>query len=432
MPNTYVALDRITVGSSVSTVTFTSINQNYTDLVLVASIASTASTNDLFFRVGNGSVDTGSNYSNTILTGNGSAAQSVRGSNQTSATANYYGAPTTTLGATSQFIYLMNYSNTSVFKTILTRGNNTTLGTDAIVNLWRSTAAINTIELRIATNNIAAGSTFSLYGIAAAPSWAAKATGGTITNDVQYTYHTFTSSGTFTPSQALTVDYLVVAGGGGGGCGRGGGGGGGGYRAITAESLSATGYAVTVGAGGGAGTSFGAGGGVGSNSIFSSTTSTGGGGGGAYGPLAGSSGGSGGGGGGTDATPTAGGSASPSGQGNVGGTGLNLAGGGGGGAGAVGGAAVGSGTGGNGGNGLASSISGTSVTRAGGGGGGSGTAGAGGAGGGGAGSVFTGSPDATAGTVNTGGGGGGGAAGGNVPGRGGNGGSGIVIIRYPN
>ena len=42
------------------------------------------------------------------------------------------------------------------------------------------------------------------------------ATGGTITIDGNYKVHTFTSSGTFTPSITGTVDYLVVAGGGGG------------------------------------------------------------------------------------------------------------------------------------------------------------------------------------------------------------------------
>jgi len=43
------------------------------------------------------------------------------------------------------------------------------------------------------------------------------ATGGTITYYNNYIVHTFTSSGTFTPTSNLTADYLVVAGGGGGG-----------------------------------------------------------------------------------------------------------------------------------------------------------------------------------------------------------------------
>ncbi len=45
---------------------------------------------------------------------------------------------------------------------------------------------------------------------------AITATGGTITTSGGYTIHTFTSSGTFTPSGTVNVETLVVAGGGGG------------------------------------------------------------------------------------------------------------------------------------------------------------------------------------------------------------------------
>jgi hypothetical protein len=423
MPNTYTELLKTTVGTATSSVTLSSIPSGYTDLVLVCNFINTIGQTDHGVRF-NG--DTASNYSRTQLYGTGSVAGSNRGTNETSM--NFLGYIGTSWGVS--IMQIMNYSNTTTYKTALSRANGASDLVIAAAGLWRNTSAITSLDIIASAGNFAVGSTFSLYGIANADLGSAKATGGMITEDANYWYHTFAASGTFTPKVALTADYLVVAGGGGGGCGRGGGGGAGGYRAITAESFSVTNYAVTVGGGGTAATTFGAGGGVGSNSILSSTTSTGGGGGGAYGPLAGTSGGSGGGSGGTNATPTTGGTASPSGQGNNGGVGLNLAGAGGGGAGAVGGNADGAGTGGNGGNGLASSINGTSITYAGGGGGGSSVAGTGGTGGGGAGSIFTGSPDATAGTTNTGGGGGGGAAGGNVPGRGGAGGSGIVIIRY--
>jgi hypothetical protein len=54
----------------------------------------------------------------------------------------------------------------------------------------------------------------NLYGIKAQVTpGTAKATGGTITYDQSgNVIHTFTSSGTFTPSEALSCDYLVVAG----------------------------------------------------------------------------------------------------------------------------------------------------------------------------------------------------------------------------
>ena len=54
-------------------------------------------------------------------------------------------------------------------------------------------------------------------GILGSTSHDAKATGGTVTSDSTYWYHTFTSNGTFVPNQSLSVEYLIVAGGGGGG-----------------------------------------------------------------------------------------------------------------------------------------------------------------------------------------------------------------------
>ena len=144
------------------------------------------------------------------------------------------------------------------------------------------------------------------------------ATGGdTITTAGDYTVHTFTSSGTFTPNKNGSVEYLVVAG--GGGLGRatyyGGGGGAGGFRTATGFACSASSaLTVTIGAGGVAsGTVSGTSGG---NSVFSTITSVGGGGGGTT-DVIGLFGGSGGGGGGNDTAKAGGGSVD--GQGNDGG-----------------------------------------------------------------------------------------------------------------
>ena len=284
------------------------------------------------------------------------------------------------------------------------------------------------------------------------------ASGGTITTSGDFKIHTFTSSGTFTVSDAgnsagsNSVAYLVLAGGGGGGNagGRAGGGGGaGGFREgkpsddpYTASPLnapaglpvSAQGYPITVGAGG-AGAPSNA---QGSSSVFSTITSAGGG----TGGMEASSIGSGGSGGGAGAAVGPGAQSGGAGntppvsppQGNNGGNstpspdpGKN-AGGGGGGAGAVGNnAPTPGGDSGTGGAGATSSITGSPVQRGGGGGGSGQTPPAGGgAGGGGGGSGPTNSSSpGNDGTANQGGGGGAGG-----PGGGGDGGSGVVIIRY--
>jgi hypothetical protein len=448
--NTYVALDTQTLVSATSSVTFSSISSAYTDLVIVSSPQNNTS-ESLYIKI-NG--DTGSSYSTTWLTGNGSTATSSRQASNT--TGILAGAPNVGLSSTvygTSIIQIMNYSNTTTYKTAICRWGLASAETNATVGLWRSTAAINSVTILVVSGTFSVGSKFSLYGVKAASATSPKATGGTIYEDATYWYHAFGSSGTFTPSQSLTADYLVVAGGGGGGSTYGGGGGAGGLRCTvtatggggsleTALSLSSgVGYTVTIGAGGS-----GAVGGYnpttavgtpGNNSVFSSITSLagGGGGGGAGAPSPGTFGS---GGGGQDNQT---GRAGTAGQGFAGGTGVQggvFGAAGGGGAGAVGanGTSI---RGGNGGAGVATLISGSLTTYAGGGGGGTyesanqvqGIGGAGGGGNAGTSGVGT-ATGGFAGTANRGGGGGGASAlqGSIYTATGGNGGSGIVIVRY--
>lgn len=434
--NTYVALRTEVLTSAAPSVTFNlSGITGYTDLVMVVSLnQATGLAQNMLMRL-NG--DTTSIYSDTIISGTGSVAESVRNSNQTRFQMDRYGfAPST--GFNNNIIQIMNYSNTTTFKTILNRSNNAASGTDAMVHLWRNTAAITSIEVYAGSGGTwAVGSTFTIYGIANADNFA-KATGGIISEDATYWYHTFAANGTFTPKQALTCDYLVVAGGGGGANPfinsstiGGGGGGAGGYRttvgtsggggsAETPLSLTAISYAITVG-GGGAGNSGVDQGGTGSNSVFSTITSNGGGG----GARQSRNGGAGGSGGGASCSDTTGGARTVN-QGFVGSNGqvggAFSSGAGGGGAGAAGSVQPSTTAGGAGGVGVLSPITGTYLAG-GGGGGAQTTIGAGGLGGGGNGSTST---TGNAGVANTGGGAGG--IYGNATGA--NGGSGIVIVRY--
>ena len=425
-----------TVGAGgASTIDFTAIPQTFTDIYVLFSVRSSATGIGPYDNIGvrlNG--DTSASYTTRALLGEGSGTPSSLGysstqvfgwSNAGDATANAFG---------NGSIYIANYAG-STTKSVLLDSVGETIGTnsplDITSGLWSGTAAITSLTLRPQNGSFVQYSTASLYGItkAAAITPAAKATGGTITYDTfGNVYHTFTSSGTFTPTQSLTADYLIVAGGGGGGSGSGGGGGAGGYLASTI-SLAATGYSIVIGGGGGGAygggsSQFRSNGGVGSDSTAFGLTAVGGG----YG-SGGSTGGTGGsGGGGGYRAGSGSGGAATSGQGSNGGATdpVGTAGGGGGGKSAAGASSGGSGAG-AGGAGLAW-ING--VTYAGGGGGGGyGSGGAGGAGGGGNGvnSNATGG----SGTANTGGGGGGASYNGSIVfGNGGPGGSGIVIVRY--
>ena len=438
MPANYVLLEKITVGAAgASTVTFNSIPQTgYTDLVVKASIRLSGTGSPGLGIYFNGST---ANFSGKGLYGDGSAAFSYSPSTAFAATSNTSSQTANTF--TNSEWYVPNYTSSN-FKSFsvdsVMENNATTAYQDLDAVLWSQTAAITSITVAPSSSSFGQYSTFYLYGVAklgTTPAIVPYATGGdTIMTDGTYWYHTFISSGTFTPQKSLTCDYLVVAGGGGGALAGAGGGAGGLRSTVTATggggslesalSLGTSAYTVTIGGGGTGGTS-GSAGTNGSNSVFSTITSTGGGyggtGGGVYVPLV-NSGGSGGGGERDASSNPSSGAAGTTNQGYAGGNGVVGAGGGGGGAGAVGTNGT-TGNGGNGGNGVATSISGSSVTYAGGGGGRSTTSGTGGTGGGGAGSnaLTTGNP----GTANTGGGGGGVGSG-----TGGAGGSGIVIVRY--
>jgi hypothetical protein len=162
--STYTPIATTTLGSAQATVTFSSLG-SYTDIVAVITAKVSASSYDLSFRV-NG--DSGTNYSLTALSGNGSTASSIRVSNATAGRGDYR-AYMDTSEFNNYIINFMNYGNSTTYKTIIGRGNSAALGTDAVVNLWRNTAAITSIVFAPEfTGNFATGSTFTLYGIASA------------------------------------------------------------------------------------------------------------------------------------------------------------------------------------------------------------------------------------------------------------------------
>jgi len=163
---TYTPLARTTLTSSAASVTFSSISGSYTDLVLVGAVAGLSTTIDAWIRVGNGSIDTGTNYSYTVIGGNGTTAGSGRGTNVSKVYWNFMNSITN--ASNSVIINFMNYSNTTTNKSFLTRGAYST-ETTALVGLWRNTSAINTIQLGLdSTATFSSGSTFTLYGILAA------------------------------------------------------------------------------------------------------------------------------------------------------------------------------------------------------------------------------------------------------------------------
>lgn len=169
MPATYEPIATHTVTGSAldgpTGVTFSSIPATYTDLRIVVM----SNTNTAVITIAQFNGDTASNYSYTYIGGSGTTASSGRASNASAAFL-------TTIGHTNtnwcvDTMDILNYSNTTTNKTAICRANNGAsggLGVDSTVNLWRSTAAINSIKIFAdRASTFAVGTTFTIWGIKA-------------------------------------------------------------------------------------------------------------------------------------------------------------------------------------------------------------------------------------------------------------------------
>jgi hypothetical protein len=173
MANTYTLIDKSILGSTATSVTFSSIPATYTDLKLVASIRTdrTASAAENI-RVQFNS-DTGSVYSAIILDSDGTSAYSSSNSTQASILSGYGNTDLTTSDTFGNFeMYIPNYLSTTAAKSISSDSvveNNATLGFNVLIaGLWNpgTQAAINSIKLFPQLGpNFKINSSFYLYGI---------------------------------------------------------------------------------------------------------------------------------------------------------------------------------------------------------------------------------------------------------------------------
>lgn len=171
MPATYEPIATQTLTSDQNEITFSSIPATYTDLVFVVQAQSNAtgsSTNGMRCRI-NG--DTGNNYSYTSLSSSGTSSTSFR---ETSV--DYFipaEIPQTSNASRNLCIFtILNYTNTSIYKNILSRGN-TDINTNANIGLWQSTSAVTSVSISRnffvdSISKVKSGSTVTLYGIKAA------------------------------------------------------------------------------------------------------------------------------------------------------------------------------------------------------------------------------------------------------------------------
>jgi hypothetical protein len=163
---TYEPITTTTTSSNQTTVSFTSITGSYTDLVLVCAFKNTSSV-DIILQFNS---DGGNNYSYVTFGGDGTTVGDVRGYNTTAIVLDVNAAGFGT-DRSIVVVDIMNYSNTSTAKTVISRVG-TVSGAPNVgmtIGTRRNTAAITTIDISASSaNTIASGSKFTLYGISAA------------------------------------------------------------------------------------------------------------------------------------------------------------------------------------------------------------------------------------------------------------------------
>jgi hypothetical protein len=174
--SSYESIATTTVGSGgTSTISFTSIPATYTHLqirgVAKGSVSYGGGGDSILMQLNS---DTGFNYAQHFLKGNGSAASAGAGTsvssinvgfitNNNTSVANMFGAVV---------IDLLDYANTSKYKTVRSLSGADTNGTlsnndeiDFRSGLWQSTSAVNAITFSIPSANFAQYSQLALYGI---------------------------------------------------------------------------------------------------------------------------------------------------------------------------------------------------------------------------------------------------------------------------
>ena len=170
MANTYTFISSNVLSSNAASVTFSAIPATYTDLVLRSSVRSTyASAYDALVVSING---TSANNTYTWVLGDGATA--VSGRDQYGANRAYLGSVNGSTSTSNTFAssewYLPNYtgSNNKASSVASAFENNISSGdvyVEAIANLYSNTTAITSLTAKAYFGNLAAGSSFYLYGI---------------------------------------------------------------------------------------------------------------------------------------------------------------------------------------------------------------------------------------------------------------------------
>jgi len=154
-----------TLGSSQSTITFSSIPQDYTHLqIRMFAFGNTSNSGLMRFNS-----DTATNYSWHALTGNGATASSTNNTTVNFMVGNGFNlGPNSTTIPFATIVDILDYTNTNKYKTLRSLDGSDLNGSGQITLLsgnWRSTSAISSISLAPSSGSFTQYSRFDLYGI---------------------------------------------------------------------------------------------------------------------------------------------------------------------------------------------------------------------------------------------------------------------------
>ena len=165
----YESIATTTVGfGGTATITFSSIPSTYTHLQLRGIVRGTNAANEVgvYLRINS---DSGTNYSNHFLAGNGTSASAGA---YTSETRFIFGQVAASTSTSSTFgvavLDILDYTNTNKYKTGRSLTGTDRNGGGTIVlysSLWMNTNAVTDLSLNCTAGNFEQYSQFALYGI---------------------------------------------------------------------------------------------------------------------------------------------------------------------------------------------------------------------------------------------------------------------------
>jgi len=165
----FESIATVTTSASQSTVSFTSIPSTYKHLQLRIHTRSNRASSDTTAVIRFNS-DSGANYNNHRIYGNGSTVSADGNTNETRVLFLTINAAGAAVASYSPYIVdVIDYASTSKNKTAKAIGGKDNNNTDGYIFLqsgsWRNTAAITTVELIDVISTFVNGSIISLYGI---------------------------------------------------------------------------------------------------------------------------------------------------------------------------------------------------------------------------------------------------------------------------